>query len=78
MISEGGADFILAFEKLEGLRLLPYLKAGGAMIINDQAIPLYLSWWERRSTGKIIDYIRSKVPATLVLDALGIATSAAI
>ncbi len=75
VISEGGADFILAFERLEGLRLLPYLKAGGTMIINDRAIPpVPVLVGAAQYPDKIIDYIKSKVPATLVLDALGIAT----
>ncbi|WP_333870386.1 indolepyruvate oxidoreductase subunit beta [Desulforamulus putei] len=39
IISQGGADVILAFEKMEALRWLSYLKPDGHMIVNDQAIP---------------------------------------
>jgi indolepyruvate ferredoxin oxidoreductase beta subunit len=35
----GGADVIAAFEKLEALRWLEYLKEGGLMLINDFEIP---------------------------------------
>lgn len=38
IISEGQADIILAFEKLEALRWRHYLKEGGTLIINDQEI----------------------------------------
>ncbi len=38
VIDKGEADVILAFERLEALRALPYLKKGGKMIVNDRAI----------------------------------------
>ncbi|MHB1419401.1 MAG: indolepyruvate oxidoreductase subunit beta [Bacillota bacterium] len=38
IIPRGAADLILAFEKLEALRWLSYLRKGGEMIINDQEI----------------------------------------
>ena len=36
LITEGGADVILAFELLEAARWLPYLKPGGKLIVNTQ------------------------------------------
>ncbi len=39
LIEEGTSDFILAFEPLEALRYLPYLKKYGIMIVNDREIP---------------------------------------
>ena len=38
IIDEGEADIILAFESLEALRAVPYLKKGGIMIANTQEI----------------------------------------
>ena len=38
IIDKGEADIILAFERLEALRALPYLKEGGVMIVNDRAV----------------------------------------
>ncbi len=38
IIDEGEADVILAFERLEALRALPYLKKGGRIIVNDRAM----------------------------------------
>jgi indolepyruvate ferredoxin oxidoreductase beta subunit len=39
LIEEGGADFILSFEKLEALRYYYYLKKNGIMIVNDLELP---------------------------------------
>ena len=38
LIEEGEADMILAFEKLEAYRWLPYLKKGGSIYVNTQQI----------------------------------------
>ena len=38
VIDKGQADIILAFEKLEAYRAMPYLKKGGKMIVNVQEI----------------------------------------
>ena len=38
VIDEGGADLILAFEKLEALRYLHYLKKGGTVLYSTQEI----------------------------------------
>ena len=38
IIDRGEADIILAFELLEALRALPYLKKGGKIIVNTQSI----------------------------------------
>lgn len=38
IIDKGEADIILAFERLEALRALPYLRKSGTMIVNDRAI----------------------------------------
>ena len=38
IVGKGEADWILAFELLEAYRALPYLKTGGKMITNCQAI----------------------------------------
>lgn len=39
MIREGEADFLLAFERLEGARWANYLHQGSVAIVNDLAIP---------------------------------------
>ena len=39
IIGEGEADVIVAFEKMEALRWVSYLRKGGKMVINDYEIP---------------------------------------
>ncbi len=39
IMAVGGADYLVAFELLEGLRWLDYLNPQGKMILNDYAIP---------------------------------------
>jgi indolepyruvate ferredoxin oxidoreductase beta subunit len=44
LIELGGADIMLAFEKVEGLRSCEYLKKGGTIIMNDvEIIPTTVS-----------------------------------
>ncbi|MEG0036438.1 MAG: indolepyruvate oxidoreductase subunit beta [Oscillospiraceae bacterium] len=38
VIDFGEADYILAFERLEAARWLPYLREGGTLILNDRRI----------------------------------------
>lgn len=38
LIDKGQADLILCFERLEAVRFAPYLKSGGALIVNGQRI----------------------------------------
>lgn len=39
VIEKGGADIIVAFEKMEALRYLDYLKKDGKVVVNDVEIP---------------------------------------
>lgn len=39
LIGQGEADYLLAFEKLEALRHLSFIRPGGTIIVNDYAIP---------------------------------------
>ncbi|WP_027398708.1 indolepyruvate oxidoreductase subunit beta [Anaerovorax odorimutans] len=39
IVGKGEADIIVAFEKMEALRWVEYLKDGGKMVINDFEIP---------------------------------------
>lgn len=41
IIADGEADVVLAFEKIEALRWLKLLKAGGTLIVNDNEIPAH-------------------------------------
>lgn len=39
IVGKGEADVIVAFEKMEALRWIEYLKPGGKLVINDYEIP---------------------------------------
>lgn len=74
LIAEGQADFILAFERLEAIRWISYLKKSGTIIINDQAIePVPVIIGLQKYPDKIVERISSKVPSTISLDALALA-----
>lgn len=74
LITEGGADVLLAFEKLEGLRLLPFLKPGGTIVINNQEIPpVPVLVGAAEYPSNVFEYIRTKAPNTVVVDAMDIA-----
>lgn len=73
-ITEGTADVILAFEKLEALRWLHYLREEGTVIVNTQELyPLPVLTGNAEYPGDIPDRIRSKVHRIIEVDAAEIA-----
>ncbi len=77
LISKGDADIILAFEKLEGLRHLEFLKENGIIIINDFMIePLTVACGLAEYPENIISVIKSAVPDAVVVDGLALAKKA--
>ena len=76
MIEQKGADFVLAFEELEALRDLPYLKDGGTLIVNAQKIlPLPVIIGAAQYPENIIETLREKTDV-VALDALPMAEKA--
>lgn len=74
LIARGGADVILAFEKLEALRYLSFLKPGGTVIVNDQEIvPVPVLAGAAVYPAGIVDYIRSVARNVVVVQALDMA-----
>lgn len=74
LIGEGQADIILAFERLEGLRWMHYLKKDGVMIINDQAIaPAPVLMGLQEYPDAIIERLKNKIPNVIAVDALSLA-----
>lgn len=72
IIDEGGADLILAFEKLEALRYAHYLKAGGHILYSTQEImPMPVV----TGAAQYPQGIEKELPGTGV-DALGLALQA--
>lgn len=67
VIDEGTADFLLAFEKLEGLRNLKFLKPGGTVILNDHAIePLPVLMGRETYPGDVEKRIAARFPLLVV------------
>lgn len=76
IIGAGEADILVAFEAMEALRWLPYLKPEGRCVVNDQKLPpVPVLLGKREYPADIIDRVRSRAPAT-VIDAVGIASAA--
>lgn len=77
VVAEGEADLILAFERLEAARWLPYLKQGGKLIVNDQRItPMPVITGAMEYPEDILKKIKSKGVALTALDALSLAEQA--
>jgi len=77
IIPKGEADIILAFEKLEALRWLPYLKKTGSILINDQRIdPMPVIMGAAEYPADALAAIRQLRDKVIVIDALKIAVEA--
>jgi indolepyruvate ferredoxin oxidoreductase, beta subunit len=75
LISEGEADFIFSFEKMETLRYLPMLKKDGIIIINDQKIsPTSISIKSDKYPENITDTCRKYAREVILIDAMQIAS----
>ena len=77
LICKGEADFILAFEKLEGARYLPYLKKGGRLIVNTQEIaPMAALTGKIAYPTDVLDEAKNKDVEISAFDALSDAITA--
>ncbi len=73
LVEQGGADAVLAFERLEALRALPYLKEGGTMILNNQKIlPMPVITGAAKYPEDALETIKSSTK-TVAVDALSMA-----
>lgn len=74
IVGKGQADVVVAFEKMEALRWVEYLKIGGKMVINDHEIPpaTVLAGTEEYPEG-IIEELSSYCDDVLVFKAADIA-----
>ncbi len=71
IIEKQEADIILAFEKLEALRWIDYLKPDGKMIINDQQIdPIPVIIGKANYPQDILNKIKSNYDNIITVDAL--------
>lgn len=74
LVEKGEADIIMAFERLEALRWISYLKDRGRMIINDQRIdPMPVIIGKAAYPQGIIENIKGNYENIVSIDALRIA-----
>jgi indolepyruvate ferredoxin oxidoreductase beta subunit len=70
MIAKGTADIIIAFEPAEAVRMLPYLKKGGRVIVNSHAVKPVTS--VLKDTGydgsEMVGYLKENVENLTVID----------
>ena len=70
MIAKGTADIIIAFEPAEAVRMLPYLRKGGSVIVNSHAVKPVTS--VLKDTGydgsEMVGYLRENVDNLTVID----------
>lgn len=77
VINEGEADVVLAFEKLESARYLPFLKNGGSIIVNTQEIdPMPVITGLATYPDEIIEKLKEKSQNVLAINALELAEEA--
>lgn len=77
VIDKGEADLIIAFERLEAARWLPYLKQGGTLIINDQRVsPMPVITGAMAYPEDILTKLKEKGANVIALDALALAQQA--
>lgn len=77
IIEPGEADVLLAFEALEAARFLPYLKQGGAVVVNTQQMdPMPVVTGAAVYPEDILEKVREKGVRMIALDALDLAEKA--
>jgi len=74
LIQTGAADILLAFERLEAIRYLDYLKKDGIIIINDQQItPLSVFFSNIPYPKNIEEICKNKTDHIVLMDGVKIA-----
>ena len=70
IIGYGEADLIVSFEKLEGIRMLPYLKEGGAIVTDIREIfPMPVLTGTAEYPENAVDELKKSVPNVTVVEA---------
>ncbi len=74
VIEKGAADIVVAFEKMEALRNLDYLKEDGTLVVNDEEIPSQsVVIGEEEYPPDVLDEIRKHVKNVKVVNATSMA-----
>ncbi len=73
IIEEGGADFMIAFEKLEALRYVHLMKEGGRIVVNNQRIdPMPVITGTSEYPDSVMEKLHSKTDVS-EMDAVALA-----
>lgn len=74
VIEKGAADIVVAFEKMEALRNLDYLKEDGRLVVNDEEIPSQsVVIGEEEYPPDVLDEIKKHVKNVKVVNATSMA-----
>ena len=74
VIEKGTADILVAFEEMEALRNLDYLKSEGTVVVNRERIPsMTVLTGAEKYPEEILPVIEETVKNTITLDATGLA-----
>jgi indolepyruvate ferredoxin oxidoreductase beta subunit len=70
IINEREADILVAFEKVEAVRWISYLRPGGALIVNDYEIhPLSVLTGAAKYPDGVLDKLRDAAPGVISFNA---------
>ena len=76
LIGLGEGDILLAFEKLEALRGLPYLKRDGKLIVNEyEWLPITVASGDTKYPENIIETLKKELKDLVCVDGVKIATT---
>lgn len=71
IVEEGQADVLIAFERLEALRYVHFLKKDGVLIVNDQRMdPMTVVTGMAEYPEDIIDRLKARHARVVVIDAM--------
>lgn len=74
VIEKGSADIVVAFEEMEALRSLDYIKAGGTVVVNTERIPsMTVLTGAEEYPQDVLEEIRRAAGRVVELDASGMA-----
>ena len=71
MIGPGEADLILAFEPAEAVRMMPYLRKGGQVVVSSRAVQPVTATLSGASYDPqvMLDYLEKNVDHLMIIDA---------
>ncbi|HCC35389.1 MAG TPA: pyruvate ferredoxin oxidoreductase [Ruminococcaceae bacterium] len=70
LIPQGKADTVIAFEPGEAVRVLPFLKPDGVIIVCDRAVPPVMSALSAQNydAGEMIEYLKKSGHTAVILN----------